>query len=315
MQDELLIKFLLKESTAEENSAVEAWLELSDENSAYFAGLQKIWTESKGLVAKSAVDVDAAWARFKGRTHSVKPAVKLNPIRTWMRIAAVLVLGIGGWLAYSVLNPSGYTDVAAREQVLSQLLPDGSELTLNKFSHIEYASNFKNNRSVKLDSGDVFFKVAKDKSKPFIIQIDQVKVEVVGTSFNIKHLKEQTEVVVETGIVKVSLGNASVLLHKGEKIILPKGNVKLDKLPVNDQLYNYYRSKLFIADQTPLPILIATLNEAYGSKVVVEGAARDLTITTTLFYEKSLQDNLKAILETFDNLKLKRNQNEIILSY
>lgn len=315
MQDELLIKFLLKESTAEENSAVEAWLELSEENSAYFAGLQKIWTESKGLVAKSAVDVDAAWARFKGRTHSVKPAVKLNPIRTWMRIAAVLVLGIGGWLAYSVLNPSGYTDVDAREQVLSQLLPDGSELTLNKFSHVEYASNFKNNRSVKLDSGDVFFKVAKDKSKPFIIQIDQVKVEVVGTSFNIKHLKEQTEVVVETGIVKVSLGNASVLLHKGEKVILPKGNVKLDKLPVNDQLYNYYRSKLFIADQTPLPILIATLNEAYGSKVVVEGAARDLTITTTLFYEKSLQDNLKAILETFDNLKLKRNQNEIILSY
>lgn len=314
MKDELLIKFLLKESSAEENFEVSEWLQFSEANGAYFAQLEKIWTESKTLSTKSDVDVEAAWAKFKSTANAI-PTLKLKPINNWMRIAAVLVLAMGSWALYSIFKPQGYTDVNTNAQVLSQILPDGSELTLNKFSHIEYANNFKSNRSIKLDSGDVFFNVTKDKTKPFIIEVDKVAVQVVGTSFNIKYLKKHTEVVVETGIVKVSLGTTNVILHKDEKVTITRGTSKLNKVPVNDQLYNYYRSKLFIADQTPLPTLIATLNEAYGSKVIVVGTAKDLTINTILPYKKSLDDNLKTILKTFDNLKLKRNQNEIILSY
>ncbi|MES2652026.1 MAG: FecR domain-containing protein [Bacteroidota bacterium] len=314
MNDELLIKFLLNESNSEENDEVNSWLALADENAMYLAQLEKIWIESKNLSIKSEVDVEAAWLKFKSNANAV-PTVKLKPWSTWMRIAAVFVLVIGSLTLYTVFKSNGYTDVNTNAQVLSQVLPDGSELTLNKFSHIKFANNFKSNRSVELDSGDVFFKVEKDKTKPFIIKIDKISVQVVGTSFNIKHLKQQTEVIVETGIVKVSLGASEVLLRKGEKVIIPKGAIKLEKLPVNDQLYNYYRSKLFIADQTPLPTLIAALNEAYGSKVVLEGAAKDLIVNTTLPYEKSLEDNLKTIIDTFDNLKIKRNQNEIILSY
>ncbi len=314
MKDELLIKFLLNESNSEENDEVNNWLALSNENRLYFAQLEKIWVESKKMSSKSDVDVEAAWVKFKGKTNAV-PTVKLSPTRTWMRIAALFIFAIGSLTLYTIYKSQGYTDVNTNGQVLSQVLPDGSELTLNKFSHIKFANNFEKNRSVELDSGDVFFKVEKDKSKPFIIKIDKIAVQVVGTSFNIKHLKQQTEVVVETGIVKVSLGTSEVLLRKGEKVIIPKGATKLEKLPVNDQLYTYYRSKLFIADQTPLPVLIATLNEAYGSNVVIEGAARDLTITTTLPFEKSLEENLNTIIRTFENLKIKRNQNEIILSY
>ncbi|SFH01194.1 FecR family protein [Pedobacter insulae] len=317
MEDELLIKFLLRETNAEENSAVNEWLQSTAENPVYLASLERIWAESRNLLSKREVDIDAAWLKFKNKANTVKPnaTIRLKPINSLARIAAVFVLAIGSWALYTIFKTQGYTDVKTNLQVRSQLLPDGSEITLNKFSHIEYANNFKNKRNIKLESGDVFFEVAKDKAKPFIIEIDKVTVEVVGTSFNIKHLKGLTEVVVETGIVKVSLGNATVLLHKGEKLVLEKGVNKLAKLPVNDELYNYYRSKLFIADQTPLPILVAILNEAYGGNVVVTGAAKELTITTTLPYEKSLDENLRTIIKTFDNLKLKRNQNEIILSY
>lgn len=314
MNDELLIKFLLNESNSEENDEVKNWLALADENAVYLAQLKKIWVESKNLSAKSGVDEDVAWAKFKARTEA-KPRVKLLLLNSRIRIAAILAIAVGSWALYSIFKASGYTDVSANAQVISQVLPDGSALTLNKFSHIEFANNFKSNRSVRLDSGNVFFKVAKDKSRPFVIKIDKVLVEVVGTSFNVKHLKQQTEVVVETGIVKVSLGASEVFLHKGEKVIIPKNAVKLNKAPVNDQLYSYYRTNLFIADNTPLTILIETLNEAYGSKVVLDDSAKHLTISTTLPYHKSLNENLLTILSTFDKLQLKRNQNEIILSY
>ena len=74
MKDEILIKFILKESTAEENVAVNQWIELSEENRAYLTSLQRIWTESKGLAAQSEVDVNAAWGKFKdtGVRHLLK---------------------------------------------------------------------------------------------------------------------------------------------------------------------------------------------------------------------------------------------------
>ena len=310
MKDELLIKFLLNESNSEENVKVKNWLALSDENTLYLSQLQKIWVESKKLNIKNEVDVEAAWLKFKDNT-TAKPIFS----NTWVRIAAVFALIVGSWSLYIIYNVASYADVNTNEKVLLQTLPDGSELTLNKFSHVKYANNFKSNRSIRLDSGDVFFKVIKDKNKPFLIEINKVTVQVVGTSFNIKHLRQRTEVVVETGIVKVSLGASEVLLHKGEKVIITNKAVKLDKAMVKDQLYAYYRTNLFMADNTPLPVLTAILNEAYGSKILIDDSAKDLTISTTLLYNKSLDQNLKLILETLDKLKIKRNQNEIILSY
>lgn len=314
MNDELLIKFLLNESNSEENDEVNKWLALAKENRMYLAQLEKIWTESKKLSSKREVDTDGAWLRFKNRVE-VKPTVKLKIWNTPLRIAALFALVLSSWAMYTLIKRSGYTDVTANTQVLTQVLPDGSELILNKFSRIKFANNFKSNRSIHLDSGNVFFKVTKDKSKPFIIEVDKIAVEVVGTSFNVKHLKQQTEVVVETGRVKVSLGNSQVVLSKGEKVVIPKNAVKLEKEPVNDQLYTYYRTNLFSADNVPLPLLIATLNEAYGSNVVVDDSAKDVTIVTTLLYSKSLIENLTIIRDSVDKLKLKRNQNQIILSY
>lgn len=314
MNDELLIKYLLNESNSEENDEVRHWLALSQENATYLAQLERIWVESKTLGVKSEVDVNAAWSKFKSRANEV-PTVKLKPLTTWMRIAAVFVVAIGSLGLYTVFKAGGYTDLNANNQVFSQVLPDGSELTLNRFSHIKFANNFKSNRSIQLDSGDVFFNVAKDKSKPFVIKIDKIAVEVVGTSFNIKHLKQQTEVVVESGIVKVSLGGSEVMLHKGEKVLIPKGATKLAKTLVNNQLYNYYRTNLFIADNTPLAVLAAVLSEAYGSTIEIDESVKDLTISTTLQYRKTLDENLEIIRGTLDKLKIKRNQNQIILSY
>jgi transmembrane sensor len=315
MNDELLIKFLLKESTADENMAVREWLALSETNQTDFAQFEKIWLASRDLNSKSDVNVDLAWNKFKSKV-TAQPVIKqLKPKYTWLRIAAILVVAIGAWTVYTVFGPQSYIDVNANKEVLSQTLPDGSELTLNKFSHISYANNFKKNRSIHLDSGDVFFSVAKDKTKPFIIKIDHIVVEVVGTSFNIKHLNQQTEIVVETGIVKVSLGNEEIKLFKGERVTISAGNYQLHKIQTDDQLYNYYRSKLFLANNTPLPKLVAILNEAYGSNIRLNDDTKKLTITTTLQFNKSLDYNIEIICQTLINLKAIRNQNEILLSY
>lgn len=316
MGDELLIKFLLKESTEAENLEVQKWRSADDANERYYVQFEKIWEAGKALSPDSEVDENAAWLKFQAKANqsSVQEAA-VKPLKggfAWLQIAAVLFIAVGAWGAYSLFS-SGYTDLGTDKQVLTQTLPDGSELTLNKNSQISYARNFKNHRSIKLKSGNVFFDVAKDKTRPFIIDIENIAVEVVGTSFNIRHLENETEVNVESGIVKVTLGKRQIKLYKGEKIVLNAQTNNLVKQPVTDQLYNYYKTNLFIASNTPLWKLISAMNEAYGSSIALDPKVKDLTINTTL-KQGSLEMNLQIICETL-GLKQSHNGSEILLSY
>ncbi|WP_316804430.1 FecR family protein [Pedobacter nototheniae] len=317
MMDDLLMKFLLKESTEEENMDVRAWLNASDENRKYFTQLETIWQLSKTLHNESKVDEELAWTKFKAKTETLNTEQAIvKPLKAkfgWLKIAAVLVIAIGAWTIYNLFGPGYYTMLSTTNKIATEKLPDGSTLTLNKHSKISYAGNFKNNRDLMMDSGDVFFDVAKDKSHPFTITIKEVSVMVVGTSFNIKHLKDETEIIVESGIVKVGFGQAEIKLYKGERILINGKTSKLIKEQSSDELYKYYRTNLFVANNMPLYKLVNTLNEAYGVHIILDDKAKDLSITT-VFKMESLDHILNVICQTL-NLKKSHQGNDILLSY
>ncbi|WP_316788044.1 FecR family protein [Pedobacter frigoris] len=327
MKDELLIKFLLKEANEQEKAEVQQWIAADADHKTYFAQFEKIWLASKTLSPNGKADEEQAWIRFKARvaanqsakdSHSPvahNSAIKsLNVNYTWLKVAASLVLIAGIWFAYNFFGDQKYTDLLAGNQVIKEILPDGSEITMNKNSVISYATDFKEERSIHLKQGDVFFDVAHDKSHPFVIEIDQVSVTVVGTSFNIRHIKDETEVVVETGIVKVASGNDVIELRQGEKVSIKPSSPQLIKETNKDQLYNYYRSNYFLANNIPLIKLTMALNEAYDTQIVInEPSTANEPINTTLKRSDSFDSNLAKICRTMD-LKITRNGAQILLS-
>ncbi|TCD01644.1 FecR family protein [Pedobacter psychroterrae] len=316
MKDELLIKYLLKESTEEENAAVKNWLAEDAANEVYYLQFEKIWDAGKSLAVKSKVDEEQAWQKFKERTAAVKKEAIVRPLKkyTWMKVAAMITLVAGIWLGYNLLNPVTYTDLTAKNQIIKEKLPDGSEITLNKNSAISYASNFTRNRSLRLKKGDVFFNVAHDESKPFVIDVDQVSVTVVGTSFNVKHQAGETEVNVESGIVRVSVGREEVELRRGEKVVIRDKNPELLKEKNTDQVYNYYHSGVIIANNTPILKIAEILEDVYGVDIKTDDPSIDaMTVKSTFLIKYSLNQNLKILQQTMD-LKVTRNGNQILLS-
>lgn len=315
MNDDLLIKFLLKETSEAENKEIQEWMANID-NVHYFRQLEKIWNESALLAQKNEVDEELAWQKFKHRVDQKvdRPIVRKIGSRyySWLRIAAVFVLIAGVWTAYKLLYHSNYIDFATHLQVVNKELPDGTKLVVNKNTEISYANDFEQHRDVQLKKGEVFFEVAHDKVHPFMIKMGKVSVEVVGTSFNIKYDGETAEVIVESGIVKVANARQKIQLVKGESISVGKGIDNWVKQPTENDLYNYYRTKLFIANNTPLTKLVEVLNEAYGAHVVLAEDVKGLKIFTTLPFN-SLDKNLQNICEVLD-LKMVRNQTEILLS-
>lgn len=82
-------------------------------------------------------------------------------------------------------------------------LPDGSVLTLGGESAASYRFT-QEARYVVLESGEAFFSVAKDRQRPFIVNVGGMTVRAVGTAFNIRRSSERVVVTVTEGIVDVN---------------------------------------------------------------------------------------------------------------
>jgi ferric-dicitrate binding protein FerR (iron transport regulator) len=312
------VKYLLGEASPEEEQAVMEWMNGNAANKEYYIQLQKVWDNSKKLAADSTLDADKAWERFQKRVavqNEFKKISKHSPF-SWMRIAASIILIAGlGIVAYFMINNNGSKELVAQtgQYVLVDTLPDGSVVTLNKRSVITYPSKFKgNSRAISL-KGEAFFNVAPDKKKPFIISVNDVQVTVVGTSFNIKSENGSTEVVVETGIVQVAKPGKTVELIAGEKIVISPNDSNAIKEKVSDKLYNYYRSKEFVCDDTPLWKLVQVVNEAYNARIIIGNKELSDKRLTTTFNNESLEQVLEVIHLTFDITIVQKEDGQIIL--
>lgn len=89
----------------------------------------------------------------------------------------------------------------AAEAYQYQVLNDGSQLDLNQGSEVEvkYTSE---KRLVKLLAGEVYFKVAKNQDRPFVVEVNGTEVSALGTAFNIRYQDEAVEVVVTEGRIR-----------------------------------------------------------------------------------------------------------------
>ncbi len=318
IDDELLVKYLLGESTVDENIAVEQWINEDEINQKYYNDFKTIWEESKQFAYTSRVDEEASWQRFRNRIQTVptkNAEVKSINSFSWIKIAAMIVIIAGAVvLGYKIFNNKEIKTLAVQSQnkVVTDTLPDRSIITLNKNSSISYPEKFNGDiRPITLQ-GEAFFNVTPDKSKPFIVHVNDVTVKVVGTSFNIKSINGNTEVIVETGIVQVIKNKKTVELHPEERILVNKDDSVLAKENETGTLYNYYRTKEFECDNTPLWKLVEVLNQAYDVNIVIQRKElRNLPITTT-FNNESLDNILEIIRQTF-NISVTKTGNQVIL--
>ncbi len=331
MSDDVLVKYLLGEATAAEQDDVQDWINADAANGKYFDQFKIIWDQSKKLEAQSTISTEDAWGRFQERIGKEErgaaesgrgqeqPAGRRVPLYglSWMKAAAVLVMLVGGgWLIYTFTGGAGSGQMLAQtfDKVQVYTLPDGSVVTLNKHSELSYPAHFDGNtRSVAL-KGEAFFNITPDKSKPFIIDAGNSSVTVVGTSFNVKTRPNFTEVIVETGIVKVDRKRQSVRLLPGHKATVTNDIDTPITETVTDELYNYYRTNEFVCNAVPLYKVVATLNEAYNTHIVIEGNRLKTLPLSTTFRMDSLDRILDIIGETFKaNLVVEKQGGEVIL--
>jgi transmembrane sensor len=121
-----------------------------------------------------------------------------------------------------IITPKGCNYVVA--------LGDGSEVVLNENSMLKFPSQFGRDQRVVEVSGEAHFKVKPHKAGstgqkiPFIVSVNNMTVEVVGTEFNIRANTKDGSVwtTLEEGTVKVKKDSMSFTLRAGQAIVLKK---------------------------------------------------------------------------------------------
>ena len=261
----LLGKYFSGQATAGEKQRVQQWVADSEQNRTDFELLEKLWHRS-GEQETIQFDTNKAWKTVDERIKASKTPVRsMKPSTRVVAIAAVaasLILVFGMWWIFgdTFNNRKVVADVAVKEVTLE----DGSKVYLRKGSSLEYKRSFNKDRREVALTGQAFFDVAHNPAKPFVISAAETKVEVVGTSFSVNTLKGKVELVVKTGKVKFGSANnlqQSILVIAGERALFAGNNI--NKEQNKDENFDAWQSGQLQFNHTPLPQVIAALNDYY----------------------------------------------------
>lgn len=160
-------------------------------------------------------------AKTKNRVIPMKPSNQY----AWLgKIAAsVLFLVFAGWFMHQQLNPSELIAQTGFDEQKEVFLPDGSQVTLNGNSTLQYFSDWSEGetRIVKLQ-GEAFFEVENKAATntKFQVLTKDLTVEVLGTVFNVNTRREATKVFLKEGKVKLNLED-----KKSSQLLLEPGQV------------------------------------------------------------------------------------------
>ena len=211
--EDLLDRYLRKETSASENEQVEAWLDAHQQN-------QNEWyTFDEETRAEWLDDLFADVKRDMKQPE--KPTLVLRRKNTlWLRvaaIAAVLVVAFGLlWQWPALQNWAGGTVfetlTVARGDLRMITLNDSSKIWINQNSTFRYPKAFNGKVRAVYLKGEAYFDIKHDASRPFVVYTGKVKTTVLGTSFNIKTDALSTAVVVTVNSGKVGVTDGDRLL-------------------------------------------------------------------------------------------------------
>ncbi|MFN0292037.1 FecR family protein [Pedobacter helvus] len=187
-------------------------------------------------------------------------------------------------------------------------LPDGSEIWLNANSEIIIPSDFNHTyRDLNLKKGEAYFKVAKDKTKPFRVFAAKTKIEALGTEFNVNYREGNKNV--KAFLVE---GSISITQKDGQSIIKPNQLYQIDELSdvssiseiENPSAQYAWKTGYFEFADTPLPDILEDLSKWYNFSYQIHPKYKQKTLTGKISRKQPFNEVL-AILE-FSGIKYRK---------
>jgi ferric-dicitrate binding protein FerR (iron transport regulator) len=126
-------------------------------------------------------------------------------------------------------------------------LADGTRIWINSETRLTLPSVFAPNERVVKLNGEAFFEVAKDKNRPFKVEVKGQQIKVFGTSFNVRAYENSNkiETTLETGSIQLKVGNQTTMLKPGEQSLFNKTEKQLIVSKVEASTFSSWKDGRF----------------------------------------------------------------------
>ena len=176
-------------------------------------------------------------------------------------------------------------------------LCDGTKVYLNSGTTLEFPSRFDGKvRSVIL-KGEAYFDVARNVSKPFVVEVDEMKVKVLGTSFNVKSYVDEPGVyttLVEGSVAILRDGQPEKKIKPGEQAYYNKGVGTLSIAEVDVNEFTSWKDGVFYFKDIALEEILRIVSRCYDLEVFyMNQGAKSVIYSGKLPMYSSVEDVLR----------------------
>jgi transmembrane sensor len=329
------------EWTEEDARALDAWLDASTANTVAFIRLEAVWNEAGRL------QVFSSRAPLTPPAAGEWPSALLDPVmerpetpetfvpciashpaparRRWLPAAlaaSVLLALVLAGLSYVSSHRFAYSTPVGG--LASVPMSDGSKITLNTDSAIHVALS-DTEREVRLDRGEAFFEVAKDPSRPFIVNAGTKRVVAVGTKFSVRREGNDIGVFVTEGKVRfedVSTPQGEIANSAAGNVLLTAGSVahasdtsvlvQVREIPAIEELLSW-RTGYLVFHETALADAVAEFNRYNDRKIVIQ----DPRVASIALSGKFRSTNFEAFVRLLQDgfaIHAERTDDRIVLT-
>jgi transmembrane sensor len=287
-----VVRLRADDVSVEDVAAATAWLEADPARRKAFDEAEGLWAATDQLANASApvVDLAAHRARRKGVG------------RRWMIAAPAMAAAVAAAVLLVPMLQSAQTTVyrTAPGEVRTVSLTDGSRLQINGGSTLSVKME-RGRRLVHMDQAEVVFDVTHDVGRPFLIDVGESQVRVVGTAFNIRRSAQDTDVSVLRGVVEVSdldQPSRKVRLTVGQAVRRRDADDRMSVAPVDVLTAAAWTQGRRAYDDRPLSEVAADLSRAFPTPVSAAPEVANLRFSGVLLLddEAAVIDRLERFL-------------------
>ena len=278
-----IAKLFAGEATQVEINEINVWRNESAEHERYFNESRECWLLAEQTSLSEIIGKNRTWEQI---TTRITP---LTPVRTYSKgtllrmVSMVAVVAI--LLTSSIFLVAGYRKrtvftKSAKEVVITApvgqkakvFLPDNSGIWLNSGAILSYRTDFGiTKRTVKI-SGEAFFDISRDESKPFCVQAGDIVVRVLGTRFNINSSvgNGNTSVSLLSGkvnVISAKNGNLIANLSPGQKVVIDNQTLNSHLSECDVALESIWQSEQLKIQMEPIAEVIRKMEYWYGVEI------------------------------------------------
>lgn len=264
---------------------------------------KKILSGIKDKIYKPELNIYSLKNKELDELKKINNSLKRRIILVTSIAATILLFIVAGSVSFirtnKVFQKSFTQNIAPKGQKSQVIMPDGTMAFLNSGTILKYDNAFgKRNRNVEL-VGEAYFEVTHNKDLPFIIKVNEVEIEVLGTKFNVMAYPEEDyiETIVAEGKVNVReiSGASSLVLTANQRASYHKASKLLVLDDSKSDVFISWKDNVLSFDNEDINDVIKKLERWYNVSITVDGKDSLVDRFTLTIRHESLKEVLDLI--------------------